>query len=92
MVERALVIVTTSASAAPAYTAGENGVGQLRVGKVKGNAAVQGDVVEAPVPDSSISHAVRAEGHGCSDESTSHHIVPVVKFVNGQSTTNEDST
>jgi hypothetical protein len=41
------------------------------------------------VPDTGVNHAVGGEGHGCSNNSAGENIVPVVVFVNGQSTANE---
>lgn len=69
----------------------ENGLGQLRVGKVEGRAAVERDVVEAPVPNGSIRHAVRGEGHHGANDGACDDIIPVVELVDGQGAADEHS-
>lgn len=55
---------------------------QLRVPSTvhKGGTAVQGNVVEAPVPDGGKRHAVGAEGHDASDDGSGEQVVPVVEL------------
>lgn len=53
------------------------------------HAAVQRDVVEAPVPDGGVCHAVCRKGHDSTDNGASHHVVPVVEFVNSERTADE---
>ena len=84
---------TATAALAPASLACENRVVQLSVKTVvEGLAAVEGDVVEAEVPDGSIGHAVGGEGEDNTNGCTSKDVVPVVELVNGERTTDEDGT
>jgi hypothetical protein len=46
-------------------------------------------VVEAPVPDGSVRHAVSRKGHDRADDGAGHHVVPVVELVNSECTTDE---
>lgn len=55
----------------------------------KRHAAVQGDVVESPVPDGRVRHAVSRKGHGRADDGAGHHVVPVVELVNSERTADE---
>lgn len=59
---------------------------------MEGLATVEGDVVEAKVPDGSVGHAVGGEGEDDTDGGTSKDVVPVVELVNGERTTDEDGT
>ena len=74
----------------------------------KGRVAEEGDMIKAKVPDRSIDHAVRGEGHDGSDEGACEDIVPagevvnscakrdvadlLVVFVNGEGTADETGT
>lgn len=86
-----VTIGSRSSCCAPADTVGEDGAGELRVAKVKGDTTVEGNVVEAPVPDGGVGHAVSRKSHDCADTGASKNIVPVVELVNGEGATNKDS-
>lgn len=84
---------TTTAALAPTGLAGEDSIVQLSLGTVvKSLATVQGNVVEAEVPDGSVGHAVRGEGKGDSDGGTGEDVIPVVELVNSERATDEDGT
>lgn len=53
------------------------------------HAAVQRDVVEAPVPDGGVRHAVSRKGHDSTDNGTGNHVVPVVELVDSERTTDK---
>ena len=81
----AAVAAHGAGGASPAGLAGEQGVRELGAAGVgEGRAAVQGDVVEAEVPDGGVDHAVRREGHDGPDDGAGEHVVPVVVLVDGQ--------
>lgn len=53
---------------------------------------MQRDVVEPPVPDGGIGHPIGREGHDCTDDGASSNVVPVVVLVDGEGSTNQDSS
>ena len=46
-------------------------------------------MVEAEVPNAGVDHSVGAECHCCTDDRSSHNVVPVVKLVDRQCTSDE---
>lgn len=46
-------------------------------------------MVEAPVPDGSVQHAVSRKGHDGTDDGAGNNVVPVVEFVNSERTADE---
>lgn len=76
----------------PANLASEDGVDKLSTthGVVERSATVEGNVVEAPVPDSGVSHSVSGESEDGSNDGTSKDIVEVVILVDSESSTNEN--
>lgn len=46
-------------------------------------------MVEAPVPDGRVRHAVSRKGHDSADDGAGHHVVPVVELVNSERTADE---
>lgn len=76
---------STMTVTAPASLVREHGIAQL-IGAVvaEGHVAVQGDVVEAPVPDGRVDHAVRGKGHDGADDGSGKDVVPVVVLVDGE--------
>lgn len=67
-------------------------MGKLVVGADERSVAVQRDVVDTPVPDASIAHAVRRESEDSSDDGTGQDVVPVVILVDSKGTTNKAGT
>lgn len=78
----------------PANLASEDGVNKLSAthGVVERSATVEGNVVEAPVPDSSVGHSVSGESEDGSNDGTGKDIVEVVIFVDSESSTDENGT
>jgi hypothetical protein len=66
----------------PAGLPRKSGTMQLGVTSTvhEGGSAVQGNMVEAPVPDGGKRHAVGAEGHDGSDDGSSEQVVPMMEF------------
>jgi len=52
-------------------------------------AAVERDVVDAPVPDRSVHHTVARESKDSTDDGAGEDIVPVVVLVDGEGTANK---
>lgn len=86
-----LVTMSSCQSSTPASTVCEDRLSQFRVSKLKGRAAVKRDVVEAPVPNGGVCHAVRGEGHHGANNGAGNDVIPVVELVDGQRTADEHS-
>lgn len=86
-----LITISSCESSTPTSTVSEDSFGQLRVGKLKGRAAVERDVIEAPVPNGGVCHAVRGESHHGANNGAGNNIIPIVELVNGQRTADEHS-
>lgn len=65
---------------------------ELSSGTRERNSAVQGDVVDSPVPGSSVHHSVSAKSHDSPDASASETIVPVVILIDRKRSSNECGT
>lgn len=73
----AMVPAVTTSRCTPSNLPRERGMRELGVGKVKRHTPVEGNVVDAPVPDGCICHPVRRKGHDCADNCAGKNIVPV---------------
>lgn len=74
-----LRVKTASTVSTPADLAGPQSINKLcLVGVREWRASVEGDVVEAPIPNSGVNHAVRGEGHDGTNDSAGKNIIPVV--------------
>jgi len=51
---------------------------------VESHRSVEGDVVNPPIPDASVSHAIRRERHDSTDDTTSQNIIPMMELIDGQ--------
>jgi len=49
------------------------------------NSTVQWNVIDSPVPDGSVDHAIRGKREEGTNNGTSKAVVPVVKLINGKS-------
>lgn len=73
----AMVPAVTTSRRTPSNLPRERGMRELGIGKVKRHTPVEGNVVDAPVPDGCICHPVRRKGHDCADDCAGKNIVPV---------------
>lgn len=88
---------STAVVRAPASLAGPDSVVEAieRAGSSaidEGSVTQDGNVVEAEVPDGSVDHAVAAECHEGTNDSTCEDVVPVVVLVNSESATDQAGT
>lgn len=83
---------SSKALRAPSNTPRESRVEQVAIAHSvrECHAAVQRDVVEAPVPDRCVQHAVCGKGHDGANDSSGDDVVPVVEFVDSERTADED--
>jgi len=73
----------------PASLMCKNGILQFSLSWDERNGPVQWNVVDPPVPDSSIDHSVRGECKEGTNDSTSEAVIPIVEFINGESACDE---
>lgn len=73
----AIVPIDTTRGSTPANLPGESSMRELRIAKVKRRAPVEGNVVDAPVPDGRVCHPVGREGHDRANDCAGEDVVPV---------------
>jgi hypothetical protein len=78
----------------PASLVSEDSINELSTRHVvlEGSVAVEGNVIEAEVPDGGKGHSVGGESEDGTNDGTSEDVVEVVVLVDGESTSNQDST
>lgn len=86
-----LLTIPSPEPSTPASTVRKDGFRKFGISKLNGRAAIERDVIVAPVPDGSICHAVGGESHHGANDCAGDNVVPVVELVNGQRTADKHS-
>jgi hypothetical protein len=81
--------IATLVHHSPSSLVREHGMGEFSFSSVKRHSAVQGDVINSPVPDTGVHHAICGECHDGTDDCAGETVIPVVELVDGQGSSNE---